>query len=264
MFYEFQEKMLTQNQIKQIKSLQQKKFRLEKNQFVAEGPKLVEELMSNSSYSFDCVYAKNEWLSIYSEKLKEKSISFIEVNDKEIERRSGLNNPNLVLAGLKIPEVKLSDKIVGSEFILVLDQIKDPGNMGTIIRTADWFGINHIVCSDNSVDIFNPKVVQATMGSISRVNIFYTDILSFLTNNQKKATIYGAFTNGENIHNTKIVENSIIVIGNESNGISEKMIPLIHKKIAIPMNNNAKEMKPESLNASIATAIFCYEFSKKR
>ena len=255
--------MLTQNQIKQVKSLQQKKFRLEMNQFVAEGPKIVEELINSNRFSFDCVYAKSKWLTIYSEKLKEKSISFVEVNDKELERISGLTNPNQVIAVMAIPDVKWSEKIVGNEPVLVLDQINDPGNMGTIIRTADWFGINNIVCSDNSVDIYNPKVVQATMGSISRVNIYYTDILSFLTQNHNKATIYGAFTNGENIQHTKIVENSIIVIGNESNGISEEMIPLIHKKITIPTSNNSKEMKPESLNASIATAIFCYEFRKK-
>jgi len=253
--------MLTQNQIKQIRSLQQKKFRTELNQFVAEGPKLIEELI-DSKYTFDCVYAKKEWIDNHSEKLLDKKISSIEINNKELDRISGLVSPNSALAVLKIPEENINMEIFGKELILVLDNIKDPGNMGTIIRTADWFGINHIICSESTVDAYNPKVVQATMGSIARVNIHYTDLEKLFSEISKKTSIYGTFTDGVNIHDVEADSKGVIVIGNESNGISTEFQSFIHKRISIPLFKTNDKKRPESLNASVATAIICYEFRK--
>ncbi len=254
--------MLTQNQIKHIRSLQQKKFRDEYKQFLAEGPKLVEELIG-SKFSFDCIYAKKEWLADNAARLQAKEIQFIEINSKELERISGLIAPNVVLAVINTPEKSFPENIFGKELILVLDQIKDPGNMGTIIRTADWFGINHIFCSENTVDVFNPKVVQSSMGSISRVNVYYTGIEKLLTGIHTKVSIYGAYMNGENIHDIPVQPNGVIVIGNESSGISTELKQYIHHKVSIPYFRGPNERGAESLNASIASAIMCYEFRKK-
>ena len=148
--------MLTQNEIKHIKSLQQKKFRREFNQFVAEGPKLVGEII-NSKFSIEGIVCQEEWIAEHVDSLQKKEIPFTEISNKEMERISGLVTPNNVLAVLKMPEDVLPKNIFGKELILVLDDIKDPGNLGTIIRTADWFGINNIVCSEESVDIYNPR-----------------------------------------------------------------------------------------------------------
>jgi len=254
--------MLTQNQIKHIQSLQQKKFRSIHNQFIAEGPKLVEELIG-SKFSFEKIYAKKEWLTDHIDRVQKKEIPFIEINDKELERISALTTPNNVLAVLNIPKQTMPIDIFGKELILVLDEIKDPGNLGTIIRTADWFAINHIICSENSVDIYNPKVVQATMGSIAKVNVYYTNLRKLLEENAEKAAIYGAFTDGESIYDIKPAEHGIIVIGNESAGISNDLQAFIQKRISIPLHRNENERCPESLNASIAAAIICYEFRRK-
>jgi len=254
--------MLTINQIKQIRSLQQKKFRSEFGQFIVEGPKLIEELI-DSKYLFDCIYAKQDWLSKQTEKLESKKIQFVEINDKELERISGMVSPHSVVAVLKIPEENIPMEIFGKELILMLDNIKDPGNMGTIIRTADWFGINHIICSENTVDAYNPKVVQATMGSIARVNIHYTDLEKLLKENSGKTSIYGTFTEGSNIRELKPESTGVIIIGNESTGISTELQSYVHQRICIPHYKTNDERRPESLNASVATAIMCYEFRKK-
>jgi TrmH family RNA methyltransferase len=253
--------MLTINEIKQIKSLQQKKFRRELNQFIAEGPKLVEEMI-NSKFSIEGIYAKKEWLAIHAERLQQKEISYTEITNKEMERISGLTTPNNVLAVLKMPEENLPKNIFGKELVLVLDEIKDPGNLGTIIRTADWFGINNIICSEESVDVFNPKVVQATMGSIARVNVFYINLVTLFKEIKGKATIYGTFMEGEPINKVKTEQAAVIVIGSESKGISEEIIPFIQKKISVPHQRTQQENIPESLNASIAAAVVCYEFRR--
>ena len=255
--------MLTQNQIKHIRSLQQKKFRSEHKQFIAEGPKLVEELIGGK-FSFDCIYAKKEWLADHADRLQAKEIPFIEINSKELERISGLTAPNAVLAVINTPEESFLENIFGKELILVLDGIKDPGNMGTIIRTADWFGINNIFCSENTVDVYNPKVVQASMGSISRVNVYYTEIEKLLKDIYDKVSIYGAYTDGENIYEIQPKQNGVIVIGNESFGISENLKQYIHHKVSVPLFRRTDERSPESLNASVASAIMCYEFRKKQ
>jgi len=230
-------------------------------QFIAEGPKLVEELI-NSKFSFEGVYAKKEWLAEHVDSLQQKQISFTEINNKEMERISGLVTPNNVLAVLKMSEENIPKNIFGKELILVLDDIKDPGNLGTIIRTADWFGVNNIICSEESVDVFNPKVIQATMGSVARVNVFYTDLVNLFKEIKGKTTIYGTFMEGEHINKIKPEPNAIIVIGNEARGISENLSPFIQKRILIPNHQARKGNAAESLNASIAAAVLCYEFRR--
>jgi RNA methyltransferase, TrmH family len=254
--------MITQAQIKHIRSLQQKKFRNEFNQFVAEGPKLVEEFIS-SKYTFDCIYATKEWFEIHQEDLQKRNIPFEEIKNNELERISGFTTPNQVLAVLNIPVVPIPDDIIGKDLVLILDGINDPGNLGAMIRTADWFGIDHIICSETTVDAHNPKVVQATMGSLARVNIYYTNLHAWLEENKQKAKIYGAFMEGECIYDMAPEKNGMIVIGNESKGISEDIQPYIHHRVSIPMQDNKQDKSPESLNASIAAAIICYEFRKK-
>ncbi len=254
--------MLSQNQIKNIRSLQQKKFRNELQQFIAEGPKLVDELIE-SKFLFDCIYAKEAWLSLHRETLENKKITFAEITQKELERISGLTTPNLVVAVINMPNDPLSENIFGKELILVLDNIKDPGNLGAIIRTADWFGINNIICSETSVDAYNPKVIQATMGSVARVNIYYSNLTELLEKHSSKAPIYGAFMDGKKISEVSLEKNGIVVIGNESNGISPDIQPFISQKVAVPMYVNQPKKNPESLNASIAAAIICYEFRKQ-
>jgi RNA methyltransferase, TrmH family len=253
--------MLTQNQIKDIRSLQQKKFRNESGQFVAEGVKLVGELI-RSKYAFDSIYAKKEWIEKNSGILQEKNIPCTEVNDKELERISGLTTPNSVLAVLHIPQESAPAEIFGKELILVLDDIRDPGNLGTIIRTADWFGIKNMICSEGTVELYNPKVVQATMGSMARVNVYYIGLAKLLSEISSKTSIYGTFTTGQPIHDLRTEKNAVIVIGNESAGISEELQPFIHHKISVPPHRTIAETGAESLNASVAAAIICYEFRK--
>lgn len=255
--------MLTQNQIKHIRSLQLKKFRNEFMQFVAEGPKLVEELV-DSRFSFDCIYALKSWIDEHADRLKNKDISYLEISDKELERISGLTTPHNVLAVLNIPENNLPENIFGKDIVFLLDNIKDPGNLGTIIRTADWFGIENIICSETTVEVFNPKVIQATMGSVARIKVFYADLVSVLNKYSKNIPIYGMFMEGTPISEIKPEHNAIIILGNESTGISENLFSFIHQKISVPLFRSSSERNPESLNASVAAAIMCYEFRKKQ
>jgi len=248
--------MLTQNEVKTIRSLQQKKYRNIHKRFVAEGPKLIEELIGEK------ICAKKEWLAGNSERIQKEEIPFTLVSDKELIRISGMTTPNDVLAVIRIPEESVPPETFTNELILALDDIKDPGNLGTIVRTADWFGINHIVCSENSVDCYNPKVVQATMGSVARVNIYYANLKNFLEKNAGKVSIFGAYTDGEDVYTIKPTDCGIIVIGNESGGISGELEPFIQHRISIPSYRTPGEKHSESLNASVAAAILCYAFRK--
>jgi RNA methyltransferase, TrmH family len=254
--------MITQNQVKHIRSLKFKKFRDEHKQFIAEGPKLVKEMI-DSKYIFDCIFAKKEWLADNSDILLNKGIRFEEITGSELERISGFTAPNMVLAVINVPSDPIPEKILGNETLLVLDDIKDPGNLGAIIRTADWFGISSIICSENTVELYNPKVIQATMGSIARVNIYYTDLIALLKENNQKASVYGTFMDGKSIREVKPDKNSVILIGNESRGISTDLQPFINCRVSIPLYRKPDGKSPESLNASIAAAIMCYEFRKK-
>ncbi len=252
--------MISKNQIQFIKSLSINKYRRVHNQFVAEGPKVTDELL-NSSLRISGIFALPEWIRINKTRAQ-GDFEVFEVSEKELSRISNLKSPNQVLAVVKIPEMRTPINRI-DDLVLMLDNISDPGNMGTIIRTADWFGIQSIICSENCVDIYNPKVVQATMGSLFRVEVYYADLKRYLSEIPVDQIIYGAFQDGDNLYETKLNQKSILIIGNEANGISNDLIPYISNKITIPDYAKDKQKSAESLNASIATAILCSEFRRQ-
>lgn len=255
--------MLSKNQIKYVNSLKQKKFRAEHNLFIAEGIKIVPELLV-SDITVKQIYATSEFFR--TNKIA-TTIERFEIKENELERISALMTANEVLAVCETPHYPLEIDSLKNKLTLVLDDIKDPGNLGTIIRIADWFGIESIICSNDTVDAFNPKVVQATMGSIARIKIHYTDQADFfqqlITNNQQP--IFGALLEGESIYSKQLPSSGFIVIGNESKGISGKLLPYITDKISIPSFSHYKTVsgEAESLNAAIATSIICSEFRRR-
>lgn len=254
--------MLSKNQTKYINSLKIKKFRQEHGAFIVEGEKCVGELL-HSNMDVVAVYAIPAWLHENIHTLRDRNIAFDEVDETGLEKISDLTTPNKVLALAKIPEPELSPDVY-QRYILALDNIKDPGNMGTIIRSADWFGIRQVVCSPGCVDAYNPKVVQATMGSFTRVNIFQAELVQFIKQSTKGTPVYGALLNGESLYNIAFKNAGIIVIGSESHGISDELLPFITQAVHVPSySQNEALTKPESLNASIANAIICYEIAKQ-
>ncbi|MDP4291019.1 MAG: RNA methyltransferase [Bacteroidota bacterium] len=253
--------MLSKSRIKHISSLKIKKYRELYGEFIAEGTKLVTELIS-SNYESISLYALKEWLSEHKLPNDFRS-EIIEVTEAEMSRITSLSSPSPCLLHLKTQNLPFDVSLAERELILMLDDIKDPGNLGTIIRTADWFGFKHIVCSLNTVDLYNPKTIQSTMGSVARVNVSYQELTAILEKAGTKVPVYGSLLDGENILNKELSNNGIIVIGNESIGISEKIRNHINEKIYIPAYQSAESLdKPESLNASIANAIICYEFRR--
>jgi len=236
--------VITKNQIKFIKSLSLKKNRQKEQLFIAEGEKIVAELL-NSNFEFHEIFATNEWI------LKNTDVRAIKVNNSELDRISNLKSANNVLAIVKIKQDNLS---ITDGLTLVLDDINDPGNLGTIIRMCDWFGVKQLVCSKSTVDCFNPKVVQSAMGSLFRVSIIYTDLDGYLSNID--TPIYGAFMDGENVRGIKFPKNAHLIMGNEANGISEEIEKLITDKVAIKNIGNSAE----SLNVAVATSILLHEF----
>ena len=238
--------MLVKQKIKYIQTLGQKKFREKEGLFIAEGPKLVNELLEADAIAVKEVYALKEWVD--NNPVLSANIIITEISEQELEKISQLATPNNVLA--IVQQYEVSGEITTKDsIILALDNIQDPGNLGTIIRIADWFGIKQIVCSLDSADMYNPKVVQSTMGSIARVNVFYTDLKEWL-GAQKNIPIYAASLNGENITIIKKINEGIIIIGNESKGISDEIMKLAKVRITIPAKGKA-----ESLNAAVATGI---------
>ena len=240
--------MITANQKKFVTSLAQKKYRNQHKCFVVEGVKLVEELL-DSNCKIHSIYALNNWAENH------QHVDCEVVSIKELTSISSFKNPNEVLAVVHYQE--LSDLEFKNKLTIILDCIQDPGNLGTIIRTADWFGIDNIICSLDSADKYNPKVIQATMGSIFRLNIVYYDLQEFLAHN-KDLIIYGAVLDGENIYNASLnIKGAALILGNESKGISEELKAFITNPVTIPKKGNA-----ESLNVASAAAILCAEFSK--
>ena len=250
--------MLSKNDIKIIKSLDQKKYRTEKGLFVAEGHKLVGEILGK----FICklVVATEDWLA-ENKNIKAERIEA--VSPDELKRASLLQNPQDVLAVFCIPKhaVKLSTA-ASTNLVLALDDIQDPGNLGTIVRIADWFGIKDIFCSIGTADIYNPKAVQATMGAIARVNVHYTDLTMSLCELHAGTPVYGTYLNGEIIYDTELSSNGVIIMGNEGNGISSKVSKAINRRLYIP-NWPSGAATSESLNVAIATAIVCSEFRRR-
>lgn len=241
--------MLSKTHTKYIQSLQHKKFRDELHLFIAEGPKVVMDLLTEGKFNCKEVFAVKEWLdahdelrSIYNDTL------FSEVTDFELEKISALSTAHHVLG---IFQKIRSDEPVDctGKITLALDTIQDPGNLGTIIRIADWFGIKNMICSVGCADLYNPKVVQSSMGSLGRINVVYTDLPDWIQKN-KEVKIYAAALDGKSIGSAGKLEEGIIIIGNEANGISEAVMKLVDERITIP-----KTGKAESLNAAVATGI---------
>lgn len=239
-------KMITKNQIKYINSLQQKKFRLEHQSFVVEGAKSIVELLK-SDFELELLFITKSFFESNSALFEHHSIQPEIVEVHELEKVGSFSSNNAALAVAKTKE-NLELLVNDEEFALILDDIRDPGNLGTIIRIADWYGITKIICSTSTVDVYNPKVINSTMGSFTRISLYYTDLATFIKNQDK--TIYGTLLDGENIHQTKFTDSGYILIGNEANGISAEIAGLISHKITIPKFGGA-----ESLNAGIATAV---------
>jgi TrmH family RNA methyltransferase len=240
--------MVSKNQIKLITSLQQKKYRFANQLFFAEGIKVIQELVESNFELVHLYTTQNDFEEVSKEK---KTI----IQESDLKKISALATPNTCLAVFKIPEEK---KISESGLIIALDSIRDPGNLGTILRLCDWFGIEQLICSKDAVDIYNPKVVQATMGSIARVNVNYVDLESFI--NKTKLPVFGTFMDGSNIYKTDLPQEGIIIMGNEANGISPELEKLIKNRLTIPRFGTLQ--KTESLNVASATAIILSEFRR--
>lgn len=253
--------MLSKNQQKLVNSLRLLKFRQEEGLFIAEGVKLVNELLK-SNFQIRQIYATPEWIKAGHIPANRYLVEIVEVSQAELEKISALGTPNQVLAIAYVP-AKISIPDITGEWVLLLDQIRDPGNLGTIIRTADWFGINRIVAANNSVDVWNPKVVQASMGSVFRMPVHYVEAAEFLSAYSGKIPVYGTLLEGEPLGKLPLNPGGIVVVGNESHGISDKIIPFITRRITIPAAMEGKDGRAESLNASIAAAIICYEIRRQ-
>lgn len=239
--------MVVKSIIKLIKSLQQKKHRIEHQLFVVEGRKSVNELL-NSSFELYGLYVTEDLEEEY------QSHQANLVSAKELSQMSSLKTPSGVLAVFHIPDQKELNK---DEWILALDDISDPGNLGTIIRLCDWFGIKQLYCSNHTVDCYNPKTLQATMGSISRVELFYGDLDSFLS--KTDLPVYGSFMDGASIYQSKLPEKGILIMGNEANGIGDSISSKVSHRISIPTFGNSKT---ESLNVAMATSILLSELRR--
>ncbi len=250
--------MLEKATAKLIKSLEYKKYRKRHNLFVAEGPKAVGDLMKRITPAK--VFATHEW------KRPEWPVAdIVDVTDSELSKISFLQHPQQVLGLFPLPQERDASKLdPQNELILALDGIQDPGNLGTIIRLADWFGIETIVCSHETTDAYGPKAVQATMGSLARVDIIYTDLCETLRkhHNGTGAKIYGTVLDGENIYAKKLDGCGFLVMGNEGNGISEPLRAQLDERLLIPCFRQGEHA--ESLNVAIATAIACSEFRRRR
>lgn len=238
--------MLSKNQIKFINRLSQKKYRLAEGYFVVEGIKTINELLQSSFELFQLYTTESFNIDAKTENL---------ISEADLKRISFLKTPNKALAIFKIRESHLVDY---ERLIVVLDNVRDPGNLGTIIRLCDWFGIKNLVCSKETVDCYNPKVLQATMGSIARVNVSYLDLNLFLSDTQ--LPVFGAFMDGDSVYNTALPEKGILVMGNEANGISKVIEDKVTKRITIPRFGDTQVT--ESLNVATATAILLNEFRR--
>jgi len=239
--------MVSKNQLKLIKSLHQKKYRNQHGLFFVEGLKTVKELLS-SDFEPEYIVVTDE-LKKYFE-----NYEILAITNNELKKISALQNPSGVLAVFKIPKNQSVDY---EDWIVALDDVRDPGNLGAVIRLCDWFGISNLVCSKATVDCFNPKVLQATMGSITRVNVHYTDLNTLVTS--ANIPVYGAFMDGESVYTENIPNKGILLMGNEANGISDDLENLTKKKMSIPQFGN---VTTESLNVATATAILLNEIRR--
>lgn len=248
--------MISKATIKRIHALEMRKYRKNERLFVAEGPKLVNELYMSMKPVY--VAALPEWIASKANLLN--NTTYDTLTPDELQKASLLMHPQQVIALFQIPENELNLDLLKDELILMLDGVQDPGNLGTIARVADWFGIRHIICSPDTADIYNPKAVQATMGALARVKFYYTELAMVLS--QYSGPIYGTFLDGNNIYKEELSRNGIIVMGNEGKGISQRTREMINRRLLIP-NYPEGTLTTESLNVAIATSIVCAEFRRR-
>lgn len=248
---------ISKNKIKFIRSLEQKKVRREERVFLAEGPKLTADLLGH----FRCRYlaATDDWLASHNT-IEADEIDTATID--EIARASLLKTPQDVIAIFNQRKEKTDITVIEKQLCLALDDVQDPGNLGTIIRIADWFGIEHIFCSTNTVDVYSPKVVQATMGALSRVHLHYVSLTELIGKLNKNVPIYGTLLDGTNIYTQELSTTGLIVMGNEGNGITAEVRQLINRKLYIPNYPEGRDTS-ESLNVAIATAVTCAEFRRR-
>ena len=239
---------ISKSQLKLIRSLSQKKYRQKHDLFIAEGIKVLNELL-NSTFEIETLFCTNDFETAISEN------KIVRISETELKRVSTLKSPNKALGIFKIPKEKT---VQNSGLTIALDAINDPGNLGTIIRLCDWFGITQLVCSKDTVDCYNQKVVQASMGSLTRVSIHYTDLENYITKSNLDTFI--ADMDGENVYKTKLPKEGILIMGNEANGVSKEIKSLLQYKISIPRFGETQET--ESLNVATATAILLSEFKR--
>jgi TrmH family RNA methyltransferase len=254
--------MISKNKAKFIIALQKKKVRDEEKLFVIEGDKLVKEFLA-AKIPLKTLIAKPEFLTALPKDMT-RFVYEIEVSSfEELKQISTLKTPHNALAVVPMPEREINSSEVLKELCVALDFVQDPGNLGTIIRAAAWFGIKNIVCSVDCVDVFNPKVIQASMGAILHVNVYYSDLKKFVVlANEKKIPVFGTMLEGESIYNHKLDNKGIILLGNESKGISDELIPFITERIMIPGHTKAMP-GIESLNVSMAASVVFSEFLRK-
>jgi TrmH family RNA methyltransferase len=260
--------MLSKSRISLIRSLKYKKFREKSGLFVAEGEKTVNDLITTQTektdlFKIQAIYATAEWLM--NQRVRSaKEYELIEITAEELKRISFHTTPNKVLALVRIPDYTPDDDYIQNNISLVLDNIQDPGNLGTIIRIAHWFGITHIICSGNSTDIYNPKTIQAAMGSLWSVRVFYTKLSAFLKHyyDHTDLPVIGAFLSGSNIYTQPPVQKGLIVLGNEARGISKELEPFIRSRISIPPFS--ENSHPDSINVAMSAAIICSELRRNQ
>ncbi|HEV8083427.1 MAG TPA: RNA methyltransferase [Chitinophagaceae bacterium] len=240
--------MLSKKIVKYIQSLSHKKYRDEEGVFIAEGPKVIAELLASQNFICKIVCAEKEWLLSNKSLFNTPVSNIYEIDENSLKKMSLLKTPNKVIAVFSKKDLNTQQEL-SNKITLALDGISDPGNIGTIIRIADWFAIENVICSEDCVDCYNPKVIQSTMGSLARVNILYTDLKSFFLSH-KNISIYAATLSGKNVSEFKSLEEGFILIGNESKGISKELLAISKNQITIPRYGNA-----ESLNAAVATGI---------
>ncbi len=257
--------MISSSQIKLIRSLSQKKFRDKNQLYIIEGEKLVKELMGGKAgkgHRIKLLFANGAWIGQNQTELSGSGIEAIEATPAEIKKASNLVTPSQVLALVTKPNPQFNEDEVADAPVLAFESIRDPGNLGTIIRTADWFGVGHVICTPDSVDAFNPKVVQSTMGAITRIHIIYKDVVEILDRpGMKRKAVYGTFLDGENIYRTNLDKNPMILFGNESHGLSDRYNPYIQKRLSIP-SFSTSGAGSESLNVASSVAVICSEIRR--
>ncbi len=250
--------MLSKNKIKFFNSLKLRKFRIKHNLFIAEGEKLVFEILKSQIKPKFIITSKIKKL----ETLTDLNTEIIEADISEIKKISQLVTPPAAIGVFNIPGYNLDIMEIENSLTIFCDDIQNPGNLGTIIRTADWFGIKNVLCSENSADIYNRKTIQATMGAIASVRVHYVNKTKFFLSLNKALPVYGTFLNGKNIYETELCNRGIIIIGNEGNGISDETEQFVTERLFIPSFNTGNKTT-ESLNAALATAVICSEFRRR-